>query len=74
MDGSRHGSVVPSNRTRDKGHQLEHRKFHTNMRINFTVKVTKVTEHGNRLPREAVGCPSLGIFKTHLDTFLCNLL
>ena len=37
----------------------------------FTVRVT---EHWNRLPREAVESPSLGIFKTCLDAYLCNLL
>ena len=34
----------------------------------------RVTEHWNRLPREAVESFSLEVFKTHLDTFLCNLL
>ena len=56
--------VVPRNRKRSDGHKLEHRKFHKNMRI---------TEHWNRLPRETVESPSLEIFKTCLDTFLCNL-
>ena len=37
----------------------------------FTVRVT---EHWNRLPREAVESPSLEIFKTHLDAILHNLL
>ena len=41
------------------------------MRKNCTVRVT---EHWNRLPREAVESPSLEIFKRCLDTFLCNLL
>ena len=34
----------------------------------------RVTEHWNRLPREVVESPSLEIFKTRLDKFLCNLL
>lgn len=37
----------------------------------FTVRVP---EHWNRLPREVVESPSLNIFKSHLDTYLCNLL
>ena len=45
--------------------------FRTNMqKIFFTVRVT---EHWNRLPKEAVESP-LEIFRTHLDTYLCDLL
>jgi len=34
----------------------------------------RVTEHWDRLPREAMESPSLEIFKTQLDTSLCNPL
>ena len=38
------------------------------------VLTLRVTEHWNRLPREAVESPSLGTFNTCLDATLCNLL
>jgi len=47
-------------------------RFYTNMRNNFLT--LRMTEHWNRLPREAVESPSLEIFKTNLDAFLFNLL
>jgi len=35
-------SVVPSDRTRGKGHKLKHRKLHLNTRKNFfTLRVTE---------------------------------
>lgn len=40
MDGARLFSTVPSDRARDNGHQMEHRKFQMNMRKNL-----RVTEH-----------------------------
>jgi len=42
------------------------------MRKNFFP--LRVTEHWNRLPREAVESPSLEIFKTRLDKVLYKLL
>ena len=34
----------------------------------------EVTELWNRLPSEVVESPSMEIFKSHLDTYLCDLL
>jgi len=71
-DGAKLFSVVPSNRTRDNGHKMKHRKFRLNMRKNFFPP--RVTEPWNRLPREAMESFSLEIFKTCLDEVLCSLL
>jgi len=71
-DGARHFSVVPSNKTRNNGHNLKHSKFRLNMRKNFFH--LWVTEHWNMLPREVVESPSLEIYKTRLDTVVCSLL
>ena len=60
--------TVPSGRTRCN----RHRTFHMNMGKSFFT--VRVTEHRSRLPGEVVESPSLEIFKSHLDTFLGNLL
>ena len=38
------------------------------------IYMVRVTECWNRLPREVVEPPSMEIFKTWLDAYLCNLL
>lgn len=62
---SRLFSVVTSSRTIDSGHKWEDRSSHFNTRKQFCAVL--VTEHWNKLSREAVESPSLEIFKSHLD-------
>lgn len=65
-------SVVLCDRMSSNGYKLKHQKIHLNKRRNLFP--WKVAEHWNRLPREVLGSPSLEIFQTHLDIFLCHLL
>ena len=63
--------MVSNSRTRGNGQKPEDGKFHVNMRKSFFSM--RVTKHWNRLPREVVGPPSLKVFETNLDAFLCDL-
>ena len=56
-----------SHRTRIYGLIAEHRKFHANMWKNLFM--VRMTEHGNRLPRDVVKSVSMDIFKTCLDAY-----
>lgn len=60
-----------SNILGSNGHKLEHRRFYSNIRKHFTVRVM---EQGNRLPREVMRSFSLEMFKCHLVVDLGNLL
>jgi len=71
VDGAGLFSTAPSDCTRGSEHKLKHRKFHKNTGKNFLTVI--VTVHCNKLPREIVESPCPEIFKTCLDTFLCNL-
>lgn len=65
-------SVVPGDRTRGSGHQLEHGSFLLNIRKHFLA--VWVTESWHKLPREAVGCLPLETFSSCLDMVLGTLL
>ena len=72
MDEVRLFLMVCNDRTMIHGLKLEHWTFGANMQKNFFV--VRVMEHWNRLPREVVESPSVEIFKTHLDAYLCDKL
>ena len=63
---------MPSDRTRGSGHKVKHGRFPLSIGKHFfTVRVTK---RCHRLPREAVDCLSLEMFKSHLGIALGNQL
>lgn len=69
QDRARLFLVVTRNRTRGNGQKQAHRKLQLNMK-NFAVRVT---EHWNRLPREAENSCSLEMLKICLGTMQSNM-
>ncbi|KFR13638.1 hypothetical protein N306_06343, partial [Opisthocomus hoazin] len=54
------------------GFKLKEGRFRLDIRKKFFTM--RVVRHWNRLPREAVAVPSLGVFKARLDRALSNLV
>ncbi|KAK4809655.1 hypothetical protein QYF61_002111, partial [Mycteria americana] len=63
--GCREVGVVSTHRTRRNGLKLCQGRFRWDIRKNFFTK--RVVKHWNRLPREVVEPPSLGLFKSRVD-------
>jgi len=71
-DGEGLFTRVCSDRTRGNGCKLKEGRFRLDVRKKFfTMRVVK---HWQRLPREAVGVPSLEVFKARLDGALSSLV
>jgi len=61
-----------SNRTRNNSLKLEEGRFRLDVRKKCFMM--RVVRHCHRLPREAVGVPSLQVFKVRMHGALSNLI